>query len=499
MSKTQASLKVTQKKLPQSQLGLDIEIPGERSQRAYESVVTKLMKTAQIPGFRRGKIPRQVVMQRFGVGYLKAATLEDLVQTSINEAIKQEDLKVIGNLDLQSSFEELVEQFNPGETLTFSASGDVPPEVTLKTYSGFELEVEQSVYDASRIDRTLSDQQSSHATLVPVDDRAAQEGDVVMVDFVSTFPDEPDEPEGEDSGSEMTDFQVELTETRFLPGFVRGVIGMKIDENKEFDVDFPQDYFEQTLSGKTAKFNVTLKDIKAKELPELTDDFAQEISEFQTIQELKDFLEEQYKKEAETETEGRAKESLFNALLAELEVELPKTLIEQEVNVLLNEMAVRFQSQGIDINKLFTQESIPGFQERLRPDAIARVKRTLALAEVAKAEKLEVAPEALEAKFIETLKQVDGSKIDRDRLKQVLEEDLLEEAVFNWLKANSTIKYVEPKVEDETPAEEVESKSEPKKKTAKKETDNKPAKAKAKKSDETSESPKKKAKSSKPE
>lgn len=489
MSETQTLLKITQKKLPASQLGLDIEIPGERSQRAYESVVKKLMKTAQIPGFRRGKIPRQVIMQRFGVGYLKAATLEDLLQNVLQEAIKQEDLNVIGNLDLQSSFEDLVDQFNPGDALTFSASADVPPDVTLKTHSGFEVEVEQSVYDPGRVDETLQQQQSAHATLVPVDDRAAQAGDVVMVDFVSTFPDDPEDEE--DSGSDMTDFQVELTESKFLPGFVQGVIGMQIDEEKTFDVDFPEDYFEQTLAGRTANFKVTLKDIKEKELPELTDDFAQEISEFETIQELKDFLEKQYQDEANAETEGRTKESLLDALVEEIEVELPKTLVDQEVNFLLNEMAARFQSQGIDINKIFTKESIPGFQERMRPDAETRVKRTLALAEVAKAETLEVTPEALEEKFTETLKQVDESKIDRDRLKQVIEEELLEEKVIDWIKDNSTVTFVEPKDESETETEEA--KPAAKKKTAKKEPAKKTTKAAKAKTDEKAASSKQKA------
>ena len=470
MSETQTLLKVTQQKLPESQVGLDIEIPGERSQRAYESVVKKLMRTAQIPGFRRGKIPRKVIMQRFGEGYVKAATLEDLVQKVLNEAIKQEDINVLGNLDLRSSFEDLVAQFNPGETLTFSASADVPPEASLKKYQGFEVEVVESVFDAGRVDETLSQQQSSHATLVPIDDRAAQEDDVVMVDFVSVFPDDPDDA---DSGSEMNDFQVELSESRFLPGFVKGVLGMNIDETKEFDVDFPEDYFEQSLSGRTANFKVTLKDIKAKELPELTDDFAQEISEFETIKELKDFLTEQYQKEAETETNNRTKEALFDALIEELDAELPKTMVDQEVGYLLNEMAARFQGQGIDINQIFTKESIPGFQERMRPDAEKRVKRTLALAEVAKSEKIEVSTEALEEKFKETLTQVDESKIDRDRLKQVIEDELLEENVVNWLKDNCTVNLVEEAAEEksEDAEEKPAKKKAAKKKTAKKDSD----------------------------
>ena len=140
MSETQTLLKVTQQRLPASQLGLEIEIPGERSQRAYDAMIKKLMKTAQIPGFRRGKIPRQVIMQRFGAGYLKATTLEELIQSSLNEAIKQEEINVLGNLDLQSSFEDLVEKFNPGDTLTFFASADVLPrrnaQVTFRVRSG---------------------------------------------------------------------------------------------------------------------------------------------------------------------------------------------------------------------------------------------------------------------------------------------------------------------------------------------------------------------------
>ena len=436
-------------------------------------------------------------MQRFGASYLKAATLEDLIQSVLNEAIKQEDINVLGNLDLQSDFEALTDEFKPGETLTFTASADVPPDVTLKTHSGFEVEVVESVYDAGRIDETLNQQLSAHATLVPIDDRAAKADDVVMVDFVSVFPDDPEDEDG--SGSEMNDFQVELTESKFLPGFVKGVIGMKIDEEKSFDVDFPEDYFEQSLSGRTAKFTVTLKDIKEKELPELSDDFAQEISEFETIKELKDFLEKQYREEAETETFNRTKESLLDALVAELDAELPKTMVDQEVNFLLNEMATRFQSQGIDINQIFTKESIPGFQERMRPDAETRVKRTLALAEVAKVEKIEVSTEALEEKFTATLKQIDESKIDRDRLKQVLEEELLEEQVVNWIKDNSKVKLVEEKAEsDEDSSDDAKAtkeKASTKKKAAPKKSATK-AKSKAKAEDEA-EAPAKKTTKSK--
>ncbi|HEY9826646.1 MAG TPA: trigger factor family protein, partial [Stenomitos sp.] len=139
MSKTREQLKVNQERLPGSQIGLEVEISAERSRTAYEQTVTNLMKSAQIPGFRRGKIPRQVVLQRFGAQYLKAATLEDLLEKTFQEAVAQEQLNILGNFQLRSSFDELVAQFEPGTAITYAASVDVPPEATLKRYTEFDI------------------------------------------------------------------------------------------------------------------------------------------------------------------------------------------------------------------------------------------------------------------------------------------------------------------------------------------------------------------------
>jgi trigger factor len=446
-------LNVTQEKLPHSQIGLQIEISGERSQQAYDKVITDLMRTAQIPGFRRGKTPRQVILQRFGADYLKASTLDSLVQSSLDQAIKQEKLEILGNLQLRSDLEELVAAFQPGQTLTFSASADVSPEVTLKKYKDFQLTVERTLYDPQRVDKTLEQQQSQHATLVPIEDRAAAMGDSVMVDFTTKILRAEEETEALDPEQEtnqsMTDFQVELEEDRFLPDFVNQVIGMTIGETKDFEILFPEDYFSADFAGQQVAFHVTLKEIKAKELPELSDDFAQEISEFSTLEELRTFLTEQYQSEAESQTQNQVQEALLNALVEEIEVDLPQTMIDQEVNVLLNEMAMRFQSQGFDINQIFTRDSIPGFQERLRPDAQTRIRRTLALAEVAKAEEIQVEAETLESRFTETLQEFGQTKVDRDRLREVLTDQVLQESVLDWLENHSQIILVEPSPETE--------------------------------------------------
>ena len=157
MSETQQLIKVTQEKLPGSQVGLEIEIPSERSRKAYDQVINKIMRTAQIPGFRKGKVPRQVVLKRFGATQLKASALEELIQTTLEAAIKQEKIEALGNLELRSPLDDLVDQYEPGEPLTFTASVDVPPDLTLKQYQDLQITAKESKYNSEQVDQALED------------------------------------------------------------------------------------------------------------------------------------------------------------------------------------------------------------------------------------------------------------------------------------------------------------------------------------------------------
>ncbi|WP_370664156.1 trigger factor [Acaryochloris thomasi] len=437
-------MNVTQSKLPGSQVSLEIEIPGVRSQQAYEQVITKFMRSAQIPGFRRGKIPRQVILQRFGTTQIKAAALEDLIQNNFEAAVKQEEINALGGIQLQSSMEELVTQYQPGEALTFTVSVEVPPEVKLNKHQGFEVTAEEVQYDPAKVEEVLAEQQSQQATLVPVEGRAAEKGDVTQIDFASRFEDGDD-----DTTEEVKDFQLELIENGFITDLVNGVVGMGIGDTKEIPVTFPDDFFQEDWAGRSAIFTVTLNDIKTKELPELDDDFAQDVSEFSTLAELREFLEERYQKEAKDATDANVEAELVTALVTELEAEPPPSMIQDEVNVMINETAAQLQSQGIDVNKLLTKDVLPGMQERLRPEAQERLKTTLALAEVAKLESLTVEPEALEKRTQEVLESFGDQKVDQQRLRNILEEELLKEAVMEWLKEHSEVKLVESKPEED--------------------------------------------------
>ncbi|NJL48368.1 MAG: trigger factor [Leptolyngbyaceae cyanobacterium SM2_5_2] len=451
-------MKVTQEVLPDSQVGLEIEISPEMSQKTHDQVLSKLMRTVNVPGFRKGKVPRPVFLQRIGVAQFKAAVLEELVQSAVDQAIKQEKIEAIGNYQLKSSFDDLVNQYEPGQILTIAAAVDVPPRVTLKQYKGLSVQAEEILPDLERVDKTLKQHQNNMATLVPIEDRAAQMGDVVVVDFIGKIKTDAGELE-EFTGGSATDFQVELEAGRFIPGFVEGIEGMGLEESKDLEIAFPDDYSQADLAGKPVVFSITVKEIKEKELPDLDDDFAQEISEFETIEELKASLEKRYIDEAEQSTKANKDAALLEALVEHLEAEIPNTLVQREVDFLLTQTIMQLSRQGIDVNKLLTRDLIDNMRQQARPDAIARLRRTLALGEVAKQENIAVEEGVLEAKVQSTMADIeDPSQIDPDRLVQVLQEELLQEKILAWLENANTIELVpkgslQPKDENASPVE----------------------------------------------
>jgi trigger factor len=439
-------MKVTQEKLPASQIGLEIEITPEVTQKTYEKVIKNLTSTANIPGFRKGKVPRQILIQRLGLTRIKASALEEIIQDGIEAAVKQESISPIGQPSLRSSFDDLINNYEPGQPLTISIALDVEPEVQVNQYTGLQIKAEEIKYDPAKVDEALDGQRQQLATLIPVEGRAAQLGDVAVVDFKGVIAkEEGDDPDAEPKpipGGEGTDFQVELQEDKFIPGFVAGIVGMNPGETKEVSAQFPDPYASEELAGKAAIFTITLKEIKEKELPELDDEFAQEVSEFETLAELRSSLETNFQKEAEEKTRENKQEALFAELLKQVEIELPATLIEEEVDALLTQTAVRLSQQGLDVRKLFTQDIIPQLRQRSRPEAEDRLKRSLALREIGKKESIAVTAEELSNRVKELLEQYSEQDIDEDRLRSVVEEELLTKKIVDWLLEHSAVELV---------------------------------------------------------
>ncbi|MDJ1176515.1 trigger factor [Roseofilum sp. BLCC_M114] len=436
-------MKVTQEKLPASQIGLEIEVPAETSKAAYEQVIKDFSRSAKLPGFRKGKIPRHVLIQQLGSENLKAAALEKVIKQSVDEAIAQEKLETLGSPQLKSEFDSLVSQFKPGEGLTFKAAVDVPPEVKLAEYKGLSVKAEEIKPDPEAVSNVLKEEQQKRATLIPVEDRPCQLGDVAVVDFVGRrVAGEGTEPE-EIPGASATDFQLEMESDRFIPGFIDGIVGMQQGEAKTIAVTFPEEYPQEDIAGQPAEFEITLKEIKEKELPELDDEFAEEISEFETLEALKDSLTERFAKEAENKTKTNKHQALVQALLEQVEVDLPETLIEETVTQQLTQMAMQLANQGIDVNQLLTADRIPQLRQNSRPEAIRALKESLAIAEISKQQSLHAEESEIQARIEEVLKTLeDPQEINRDRLKEAVTEDLNREKVMEWLEANGTVELV---------------------------------------------------------
>ena len=438
-------MKVTQEKLPASQVGLEIEITPEMSKQAYERVLQEFTRSTNIPGFRKGKVPRQVLIQRFGPARIKAAAVEDLVDKALKEALQQEKIEAIGNFQLRSSFDELITQFEPGNPLTFSAAVDVQPEVDLQQYQDLSVQAEEVKPEEGKVDTVLGNYQTQMATLVPVEGRAAQKGDTAVVDYHGRFTPAGENAEEQDvPGGQAEDFQVELDDEKFIPGFIDGIVGMNAGDTKEVSVTFPEDYPQEELAGRPATFSMTLKELKEKELPELDDDFAQEASggDYQTIADLRESLEKRFTEEADQKTKSNKEQAILDQLINKVEVELPETLVEREVEFMITQTAMQLQNQGVDIKLLLNQETLPMLKERSRPDAIDRIKRTLALGEVAKRESLTTSDSEINDRVREVMADLEGRDVDPERLRTAVAEDLLKEKILNWLEEHNTVELV---------------------------------------------------------
>jgi trigger factor len=413
-----------------------VAIPGSRSQASYDAALEKLSRTVKLPGFRKGRVPRPVLLQQIGPLRIRATALEDLVDGACRDALDIEKVAALGRPELSEGFEVVLERFQPGSDLTITVELDVEPSPSLKKTKGLKAEAETIVYDPARVDELLDQSRKQLATLVPVDDRPAASGDVAVLSFSGVYVD----TEEAISGGSSDAMEVELEEGRMIPGFVEGVIGMAVGDTRTVDCQFPESYPQEDAAGRKARIEISLKELKTRELPALDDAFAQQASDKQTLAELREELETRLKDDAERRAKAARHDALLGALVEELEVELPETLIQQEIRNLIEQTAGQIAQQGMDVKKLFTPDLVRSLMDTSRPEAEQRLRRSLALQALAKAEAIEVAEAELEAKVKEVSRGISQQgNIDPQRLRQVVSDDLLQEKLLDWLESNSTI------------------------------------------------------------
>ena len=440
-----AALNVTTESRPGSRLAVTVTLPGERTKAGYDDAITKLSRSVNLPGFRKGKVPRTVLMQQIGSLRIKATALENLVDAAWRDAIKQESLEPISQPDLTDGFEGLLENFQPGSDVSFTLEADVAPTPTLKSTKGLKAEFETVAYDASRVDAMIEDSRKQLATVVPVEGRAAEKGDIAVLGFKGTYSDDGSEIDGGSADS----MDVDLEHGRMIPGFIEGVIGMKAGETKTVDCQFPDDYPKEDARSRKAAFEIELKDLKTRELPELDDAFAKQASEQETLADLRKDLEQRLKDDAERRQTSNRRDALVAALVEQLEVELPEALIQQESRNLLEQTAAQFAQQGMDVKSLFTPDLVRNLMQNSRPEAEERLRRSFALTALAEAESISVDDKAVDDKVEEVKKDLSAdANIDPDRLRQAVMDDLIQDQLMGWLEENSTLTEKAPSTDD---------------------------------------------------
>jgi len=434
-------MKVTLEKLPASQVGFDIEIEGKKSQDIYDRMIKKLMQSANVPGFRKGKVPKQLLVRQIGEDKLKANVLEEVLQDGLNTVISEnDDLQAIGSFELGADFETLLNQFVIGQPLQVKAAIDVHPQLEVQQYKGLTVQAEKIEPDLTGADKTLHQFQVKHSTLVPIEGRGAQSGDLVTITMNAVADGEP-VPD-----VDAEDLQVTLDEEQFIPELVEEMAGMVVGETREITITMPEGYINEYFNGKLITFTIALNDIKARELPALDDEFAQSISNKQTMADLREYLEGRIIKDAEEATAINADRALVNGILKELPVvELPKSLTARESKYLV-EQQIDWLTQTPEGEKLAKQIVTKEFVQELMttntPEAADRIKRSLALAEIARLENITVPRSQVLSLATDLKQQYDDKNLEQELLNQIAEDQLTLEKVVEWLHEHNTVEFV---------------------------------------------------------
>ena len=429
--------------LPQSRIAIELEIPSNTCKTCVDETINSISRSAKIPGFRLGKIPKQVLIQRIGITQLHASALEKIIDKSWNEALKMESIEPLSEPELVDGFESLLKNFSPEKTLKITLQTDVAPALKLKKAKGLIVEIKKSKFDPKSIDEALEKSRQQLANIIPVNNRPAKLGDIAVVSFQGIYKDSKKAIDGGSSES----MDLELEKNKMIPGFVEGIVGMKINDNKTLNLKFPEDYSHEDSRGKEAIFEISLKDLKEKELPELNDDFAKQSGNKDSLKELKQDLENQLKEKFENTQRNIKIEALMDALAKELDADIPKAMIDIEVRNNIEQTAQRFAQQGMDIKSTFTPELVKSLAESTRPQAEKNVQRNLALKALSESENITVDDEEIDQKMNGYKDEISKSpkQIDIDKLKDVVRNDLLTEKLIIWLEENSEIKEISEK------------------------------------------------------
>ncbi len=379
-------MKVTAEKIDAHKVVLELEVPQPEVAKAVDRAYHKLAAQVNIPGFRKGKAPRKILEMRLGKQALLDEAFEMLATPAYAKALDEQSIEPVTRPEIE------VVTFEEDKPLVFKATVVAKPEIELGEYKGLKVAKPAVTIGEEDISRQLTNLQNRHAKMVVAEDAALEKGDFAIIDFQGTIDGVPFE------GGEGKGYPLEIGSGSFIPGFEEQLIGAKAGEERLVTVTFPADYHAKELAGKEADFAVKIEDVKRKEVPAIDDDFAKEVGEFNSVEELKADIENRLKQAAADKADRDFRQNAVKAAADNCTVDIPTVMIESEIDNMLREMDISLQNRGLSLAQYLeaTKTDIATMRAGYRESAAASVKTDLMLAAIAKAEKVEATPEDLD-------------------------------------------------------------------------------------------------------
>ena len=401
-------------KMEKNMAKLTIEVSAEDVEKAMQSAYQKAKGRISTPGFRKGKAPRKMIEQMYGKGVF----LED----AVNALIPEHYSKALGECELEIVSQPKIDlvQTEPGKALIFTAEVAVKPEVTLGEYKGVEVPKSEIEVTDEEVDAEVKKEQEKNSRTINVEDRAAQLNDIVTIDFEGSVDGVPFD------GGQATEYPLTLGSNTFIPGFEDQLVGAKVGDDVDVKVTFPEEYQAKELAGKEAIFKCAVKKIEAKELPELDDDFAKDVSEFDTLAEYKEHVKTNLVEKKENEAKHAKEDAAVDKIIENAQMDIPEAMLETQCRQMLDDFSRRMQSQGLSMDQYFqfTGMTAEKMMEDMKPQALKRIQTRLVLEKVAEVENIQPTEEEVNE---EISKMAEAYKMEADKLKELLGERELEQ------------------------------------------------------------------------
>ena len=466
-----------------NELKLEFTVEAKVFDEGIKKVFNKNAKYFNIPGFRKGRAPMNIVEKYYGDEIFYEDAFNEVVPAIYDEAIKNEKLEVVSRPKID------IVQMEKGKDLIFTAIVDVKPEVKLGKYKGISIEKTEYKVEETDIDAEIKTMAERNSRMVTVSDRAAKKGDIAVIDFVGSVNGV------EFEGGKASNHELELGSNTFIPGFEDQVIGMKTEEVKDVKVKFPEEYFSKELAGKDAVFKVTLHEIKEKELPKIDDEFAKDVSEFDTLKELKADIKSKKEKQNEERSKAELEEKAVKAVAADSTIDIPSGMIELEIDNMEQDMDRRLSYQGINLEQYLQMlgKTKVDFRNESQEPAKQNIQIRLVLDAVFNDAKLEISDKEVDEKIKElatTYGRKEEDLRNNEELLGHIKDSIKSEKAIAYIVDNAKVKVIEEKKEKEEKTEKVEKKSTTKKTSKKTEADKE---AKSEKETKTEKKPAKKS------